>query len=474
MNGEHFSDTRQNAGKDAISNFLVSLSDQQLVTGLAILIAAVSGQESLSTYDFYIALSLGWFSCTTHLATINVLCVRFKRHPYIREVRVAGLMCAIALLSYAFVDAISVRDLTIPLHCPNNAGDGVELFGISTIVFLSPIWFDYLTAVQTLYLGSFSLWDIIDEAVLKVKGQKLRPLRKLRDLKAQEKTERVEEIVLKSNRFVQARLGLLFYEGSFLATLPGITYSFCFGVAQIVGLRWRRPLELSDESTEMGFGQITALLLLILPFMSIGEAFICEYLLYPLDFRKDIRICQPSRADSLSAYRENRRSPASMYEAVSIADTSAEENHELVADPQHDARSQTAGSTAGPDSPRHQQNEYSQYCKNIKGIEKYFPLELRALPPLGQRTESINVRVSLLRRYMLVKSAEETLSMGIALTIFALHVCLGIIAASFMNTAEDRLLRVGILLILILVVLRFYDFPFRILALVIKFCRTQV
>lgn len=271
-------DIGKQARKDAISNFLISLSDQQLVTGLAVLVAAVSGQDSLSGYDFSVAVSLGWFSCTTHLATIDVLCVRFTRHGTIRDVRVAGLICLIGLLSYAFIRTTSISDVTIPVNCPENA----PWVWYTDIISLLPLWLNYFTAVRTLYFGPVvSLWDIVVEGWSKLWGDHLPTVAQLTDKKIEKQSEEIEGLTKKSEKHARTRLGLFFYDGSFLGTFPDMTYSFCFGIAQIVVYRWQNAPELSDESTEMGFGQITTLLLLLLPFLAIGEAYTCEYCQIP-------------------------------------------------------------------------------------------------------------------------------------------------------------------------------------------------
>lgn len=58
--------------KNAIEAFIVALSDQQLVTGLAILIAGFVKCD-ISNYLFSNVWAIAWFSCMTHLATLMVL-----------------------------------------------------------------------------------------------------------------------------------------------------------------------------------------------------------------------------------------------------------------------------------------------------------------------------------------------------------------------------------------------------------------
>jgi hypothetical protein len=58
--------------KEAVEEFIVTLSDQQLVTGLAILIAGFVKCD-ISVYSFENVSAIAWFSCTTHLATLTIL-----------------------------------------------------------------------------------------------------------------------------------------------------------------------------------------------------------------------------------------------------------------------------------------------------------------------------------------------------------------------------------------------------------------
>jgi hypothetical protein len=58
--------------KHSVEAFILALSDQQLIKGLAILIAAFARCD-VSVYSFSNASAIAWFSCTTHIATLTVL-----------------------------------------------------------------------------------------------------------------------------------------------------------------------------------------------------------------------------------------------------------------------------------------------------------------------------------------------------------------------------------------------------------------
>lgn len=61
--------TARKRRQDALRRFVLALSDQQLVTGLAILIAGYIKRCSMSQYHFNIVKALAWFSSTIHLST---------------------------------------------------------------------------------------------------------------------------------------------------------------------------------------------------------------------------------------------------------------------------------------------------------------------------------------------------------------------------------------------------------------------
>jgi hypothetical protein len=58
--------------KEDFEAIILAFSDQQLVTGLALLIS-IYIKGDITVYTFQVATSLAWFSSTIHLATLVVL-----------------------------------------------------------------------------------------------------------------------------------------------------------------------------------------------------------------------------------------------------------------------------------------------------------------------------------------------------------------------------------------------------------------
>ncbi|KAE9366513.1 hypothetical protein N431DRAFT_429379 [Stipitochalara longipes BDJ] len=85
----------------ALENLIISLSDQQLVTGISTVIGGFSQLEwGLPVYHFQMVGNLAWFSTMTHILTLTVLRekMRLKSSLAIKTVRVVLMGCLVVLL----------------------------------------------------------------------------------------------------------------------------------------------------------------------------------------------------------------------------------------------------------------------------------------------------------------------------------------------------------------------------------------
>jgi hypothetical protein len=105
---------------EAVVRFTLAMSDQQLVTGLAILIGTIANMCRISFYEFQVATSLAWFSATTHLATLDVLRGYFRLNRGVCYVRVVGITVNLILLGISLI-AVSMGNgpdyLINPVQC---------------------------------------------------------------------------------------------------------------------------------------------------------------------------------------------------------------------------------------------------------------------------------------------------------------------------------------------------------------------
>lgn len=292
--------------QEALSRFLLTLSDQQLVTGLAILIGAVSNQRILSVYEFSVVLSLAWFSSTTHLATLDALREYFLEHEVVRNWRVGGMLGLFVLLSYCLFTTMFAQeslDPTVPVQCyfspqPNPLAkrDSLELItGIliaSTTVTLMLVLSGYIVRIRALYirtetavsLEGWLVWRLANllhltsrirsnydcglpkDANVEVAAECQSSLR-LGDLKG------IMEASAKSKWKAKLRRSSYQYDDSFLSSISGIAFSFSYGIAQVVSYRWVYGSGLTGNASAIDFGQITPLFLLVLPVLAAAEIY---------------------------------------------------------------------------------------------------------------------------------------------------------------------------------------------------------
>ena len=91
------------AWREALQNAVLAFSDQQIVTGIAILLSAyVQISCGLQVYHWQVAVDLAFFSSITHLTTITCLRDYFRKRRSLRTIRLIlmgtiGLMLSVAL-----------------------------------------------------------------------------------------------------------------------------------------------------------------------------------------------------------------------------------------------------------------------------------------------------------------------------------------------------------------------------------------
>ncbi|KAF5009952.1 hypothetical protein FDECE_3859 [Fusarium decemcellulare] len=291
------------ARKEAIVQFILTLSDQQLVTGMAILVSGIAHQRDLSGYEYCIMVTLAWFSSTTHLATLHALRTYLRGQKVIRTIRVCGMGCVLILLVYTFSVMVRVTYspnlLTVPVQCLfSDAGDNLNdnlnretpnksdpgKF-IGPFLGLVLIVFSYLARIADLFfeLGIMSILITCASRISKsdFTTDELPLSRIILERRARETTRqrlRTLGCLEQSIYYIQRSWHLYVsavgvYNESFLSSFTKVAFSFSYGVGQVVLYRWRFNIDLMADANYMGFGQIMALFLLVLPFLSAFETY---------------------------------------------------------------------------------------------------------------------------------------------------------------------------------------------------------
>jgi hypothetical protein len=318
--------------RKAFKSFVLTLSDQQLVTGIAILVACFANWCRTTAYELSMVVSLAWFSSATHLATLDVLQDYFQRNRVVRNWRMIG-MIAIMLLLIAGLTLSGIYsnvDTSAPLPClttvPQLVYDcnGTLYYDNGTsnsndtqyINCTSHVTFDNYLSGDSLFSGFGALFTVaylvygyvgaITRTITISKKTALTPTHlsvyvafkatkgkadismelvnnAIIDIKAEnDKALNRKFAKLSKRRFsawlYEFYLALDAYHGSFVYHIGGLSFGLSYGLAQVATVRWgfEGPI-LETESNHIDFGQIVPLVLLVLPLLAAAEIFHGKY-----------------------------------------------------------------------------------------------------------------------------------------------------------------------------------------------------
>ncbi len=96
---------------------MLYLSDQQIVTGLAIFTIAYYRYCNISSYHFIIVVAMGWFTTTTHLSTLTVLQNYFKGLPVLKFIRLVGVLVTFGMLFVGMLVVYAKVPFGAPIRC---------------------------------------------------------------------------------------------------------------------------------------------------------------------------------------------------------------------------------------------------------------------------------------------------------------------------------------------------------------------
>ena len=295
--------------KGGLESFVLTLSDQQVVTGVAILIAGFIRTCSMSIYHFNIATSLAWFTSATHLATLGVLLTYFIDRPTVRDWRTIAMLLLLLMLIAAQLPAWSILDNSLPVSCfYSSVPIEPEFTNLVTLIATT----GFLVVKYTERIARLYTWDaewtisgFVIEILVRIFASDYRELSYNRiakggkdaHLAAREISELIRaerekirfrqfEMVMKvaHGRLKSYMLAILFmaheFSLSFLSQVLTLAFAITYGFAQTIVFRLDMPSSgIEGDQNEMGFGQLVPLFLLLLPGLAIGELYFGECVL---------------------------------------------------------------------------------------------------------------------------------------------------------------------------------------------------
>ncbi|PVI00768.1 hypothetical protein DM02DRAFT_655140 [Periconia macrospinosa] len=283
---------------DRLYPVVLSLSDSQLVTGIAMLASAIKlmNDGSITAYHFNIVSDLAWFSSITHLMTLLVIRVfmgsqkpskehcsttstkssnrGFTHHDMLRYIRICLMVIMAAMLLYVCYLLGVERlydDFNCPMKCLARSKRGGTPLKWSRMNFSLIIWSYPVSIIQIIPTFTRS-W-----LVLRCKIEKLHY-----SIDKNLEGTSFEKILKRAIYRTLKMIFVVFWQ--FLASetediLEGIAW-FVVGVISVIQDRdlanpndaaCMSPIEWKKQN-EWGFGQLVPLFLLFLPVLSFVEA----------------------------------------------------------------------------------------------------------------------------------------------------------------------------------------------------------
>ncbi|KAK5202980.1 hypothetical protein LTR41_011298 [Exophiala xenobiotica] len=259
---------------EAFRDFMLALSDQQLVTGLAMLVAGFGRWSEISIYSANVVSALAFFSASVHMGTLDFLITYLRGHGIVKGCRVFAMMCTLLLLIFILGMQLSstwwVDDQRSNLFviCA-----GFVLARLYVILIL--IWQHYLK-LHMLY----SRWGRLPQGEdLETKKKLVRYGIKEFDYRENLYKQRAREEIMKPptwrRKIVTWRLveSFAFHEvcGSPVWQIAWLLYANVYGAILIFVLRKDHGGTVGPFNT-MGFGQIVPVFLLVLLIFALVES----------------------------------------------------------------------------------------------------------------------------------------------------------------------------------------------------------
>ena len=285
-------------------------SDQQIVTGIAILVAGFIEWRDITVYHWQVVTYLGWMASNVHLTSLTFLRDYLQANETLRLWRIAGMTILFGLLVVSIVPSGSVAwavaianpsysdgygnaytcdSMQLPAHCFWNMDLASLSSGLSELQYEGSI--DGWTGVSPDTVGSYIILVLSyawKAAMLFEPGKRLlrqglrtsplrvfeRPLHRIAASYSSRSRSATE------SRRYQALMSLYIpllaisnLAESFLASLWMVALGLGWGTVQLWSPRSSLPPNIRHEENSWGFGQLLPMFLLILPLLAVLEHF---------------------------------------------------------------------------------------------------------------------------------------------------------------------------------------------------------
>lgn len=279
----------------ALRKVILALSDQQIVTGIAILGAGFNGLRlgNISVYHFHIIIYLAWMSSSVHLSALTLLRPFLHFHRGVMVWRVVGMMVLFVMLLIALVPTVSNEWAVVTTQFDPTTGQAIvnaplSTFGVPANCYWGRLWGsginpDSILSFVVLFISY--LWKM---------GGMFQPVRHKFARWFRNPVDRLLEKMISmpakgyerngGQPYLWAfRLSLAVYLpleatlevlGSFSAALWLSVLGLLYGIMQIlIPRQYMLSIDpsVADSESNLGFGQLMPLILLVQPLGAVTE-----------------------------------------------------------------------------------------------------------------------------------------------------------------------------------------------------------
>jgi hypothetical protein len=281
---------------DALKSFMLSMSDQQLVSGVALLIAGFAKHMEITTYSMDVIAALAYLSSSVHLATLPLIRDHLKGHAAALYVRFFFMFANLAMLAFLMIEQTSAQwrpnfyfACAFPAFTLKDA-DFVDV--LSQFVILISLCYDYGDAACALFgqPDDRSIFDLVLGRIYRHFQINKRPNQqdyhraKALAIRVHSKEKQSRSQVrdtIQDMRLVESFAFCEFF-GSYASSIMWLAFIQIYGIISAFQTRAEES-ESTGDMNAWGFGQIVPLVLLVLPLMAAIEA---HYGQFPSDIFK--------------------------------------------------------------------------------------------------------------------------------------------------------------------------------------------
>ncbi|KAI9890677.1 MAG: hypothetical protein M1814_003746 [Vezdaea aestivalis] len=302
----------------ACERITLALSDTQLVSGIAILVATWSQlDDGITIFHWSLAVQLAWFSSITHLGTLTILKEYFRRHRIQLSLRLTLMTVLVLLLMVSLVPEYLAADLRLPVRCwfqqlPTSLhmNDGINRDSTIITLVISEAFLAISFISKALKLSRNGLGKIGRIAQKKLESGIKKTLQKIHHRQGILWT--IPYVFILANYYL---LTTFFdFIQSTLFELLWILFAVIWGLFRHILERWVQNVQGNTfkDQKRMTFGQIMALCLFMLPLLSILEVLSSE-VKHNQEPTSPITITLDEDKDSLDSLQPIRRSDTLLF-----------------------------------------------------------------------------------------------------------------------------------------------------------------